>query len=169
MVTKFNLLQKIHNESKTETTFSNNVLGQLKHMKVLTEDVTHVLAAIATAANSNKPLQMASAESLAAFLAGVEMLSQKLPSSKNEQTKQSVLRLMANIRINPDQSLSTNVQPIVDLGASNPSIMKRYVNILKMYEYHPDQDSAEAVSRAARLLQGEIDRALRMVMSQQRK
>lgn len=169
MGTKYSLLQNIQKTAIAEHDLATRMVRNLKTLNVLVEDVTHVLAAISTAAREQQKIQLASAESLAAFLAGVEVLSQKLPASNNENMKQSVLRLMANIRVNPDQSLSANVQPVADLGAKHPDIMKRYLSVLKTYEYDPNEQSADSVSRVARMLQSEIDRALRMVLSSTRK
>ena len=168
MVTKFKLLNSIHTNTKELLEHSQMVMQRLDEIHVLGEDVTHVLANIATKAGAGEEIQAASAASLASFMAGVELIAQRLPLSSDEHSKKSVLSVMANMQINPDGTITTNVQPVAEYGArKNPQAMKKYETIFTKYEQSLSQGAPDGVQlvQAARRLQVEIDRALRMAMA----
>lgn len=168
MVTKFKLLNTVHAVTKELVEHSQMVMQRLNEMQVLGEDVTHVLANIAAKASAGEEIQAASAASLASFMAGVELIAQKLPTTSNEQAKKSVLSVMANMQINPDGTITTNVQPVAEYGArKNQQAMSKYETLFTKYEHSLAQgapDGAQLV-QAANRLQVEIDRALRTAMA----
>lgn len=168
MVTNFKLLQNIHSQSKEMVEHKNLITQRLNEMDVLVEDVTHVLANIATKAGSGEEIQAASAESLGAFMAGVEALAQKLPTTSNEAAKKKVISIMANMQINPDGTITTNVQPVAEYGIRmNASSAAKYSKLFRSYENTISQGNPDGIQlvQAAKRLQQEIDRALRTSMA----
>lgn len=171
MVTKFKLLNDVHNTTKELLEHSRMVMQRLDEIQVLGEDVTHVLANIAAKAGAGDEIQAASAASLASFMAGVELIAQKLPTSSNENSKKSVLSVMANMQINPDGTITTNVQPVAEYGArKNPQAFAKYETLFKKYEQSLSQGAPDGTQlvQAAKRLQHEIDRALHTAMASNR-
>ena len=171
MATKFKLLDSVHTQSKEIVEHHDAVMQRLQNINVLAEDVTHVLANIANKAGSGEEIQAASAESLGAFMAGVEALAQKLPMSANENAKKKVISIMANMQINPDGTITTNVQPVAEYGLRmNATKASKYASIFKAYENALSQGNPDgtALVQAAKRLQQEIDRALRMSLAGKR-
>lgn len=171
MATKFNILQNIHTQSKELVEHGTLVTQRLNDLGVLMEDVTHVLANIASKAGSGEEIQAASAESLGAFMAGVEALASRLPQSSNENAKKKVISIMANMQINPDGTITTNVQPVAEYGIkTNADKAAKYTSLFRSYENTVSQGNPDGrmLVQAAKQLQIEIDRALRSTMQPKR-
>lgn len=132
MATKFKLLSDIQSSQTAILEYADSVAKQLNEMEVLAESVLNILANISNKAGAGEEIQAASAESLAAFMAGVEALANQLPSVENEKTKKSILSIMSNVGINPDGTVTTNIESVAILGKKYPELYKKYIRAFKI-------------------------------------
>lgn len=99
----------------------------------LDESVTHVLANIVNAVDQNQDLKLMSIDSLAAFVAGVEVLSQILPKQQDADKKQRALRVLTAVAVGPDGRITTQAEPIAVLGAKYPDVVERVKQAFRAY------------------------------------
>lgn len=163
MVTKFKLLQSAQSTANELINESNDIVKSLQTVNVLAETVMHVLANVATKAEEGQDISAASADSIAAFLAGVEAIATRLPNSSNNEKKQTIMRKLAVCGINPDGTLSTNCVPIAEIGSSFPELRRKYSQLINSYELSIEQGrpNGSTLVRSVRSLQQILDRAIR--------
>lgn len=157
---------KSMNEAAAAASFStNNTIANLtaleKEHGPLTESVTHILANIADTIEQHKQFKIMHADSLSAFLAGVEVLSRALPVATDATKIANTLRVLSVIGTK-DGVITTKAAPIAKLGASKEDIhdkyrvaVRRYLSSIAAGEPHT-QELLSAVKR----LQVQIDRAV---------
>jgi len=173
----FNLIKSV-NQALTEqidaaTTMFTNLLEFAKiegeNPGVLIENVTNVLANIATTAAENKPIQLMNANSIAAFLSGVDILSQKLPNLQDATKKANSLRALAAVNVDPSGEVTYATVPIARLGAQDQNMYAKYQKIVNDYEQSTaiGKPNGKALQQAARVLQMKIDQAMRQAAAGQ--
>lgn len=167
MGTKFKLLSGIQTQQTAVLEQADELMQRLNDMGVMAESVLHVLANIAAKAEGGQPVEAASAESLASFMAGVEALAQRLPDVRNEKTKRSILSIMSNAGINPDGTVTANVQQVAELGKGQKELYTRYIRAFKMYELslQRNRPAGQQLARAAKRVQQIVDQAVRVSTS----
>lgn len=171
MATKFKLIKEIHSSQKVALTEALAIQEGFNEIGVLMENVTHVLANIATKAEAGEEIQAASQDSIAAFLAGVEAVSQRLEQPKDPARAQSMVRLLNKCGIEQDGTINLSCVPVAELGAKFPDIRKKYYRLLALYNMSLERGRGAAnkeLIRAVRVLQHEIDTAMRSVTTLQR-
>lgn len=166
MATKFKLIPGIHTAQKQELTEAVAITEAFEQTGVLMESVTHVLANIATKAEAGEEIQAASQDSIAAFLAGVEAVADRLPQSQESGKAQSLVRVLNKCAVGQDGYISTDCVPIAEIGAKFPDIRKKYYRVLALYNMSLERGRGAAnrsLIRAVRVLQHKIDSAMRSV------
>lgn len=133
----------------------------------LSEDVTHILANIASTASEGAPLKLMHLDSVAAFMAGVEAIANALPNSQDVGKVQNTLRYLRAAKIGADGFITTASAPIAQVGVRNSELMSKYNKLVKDYAVgasggHPSGDQLAA---AAKQLQYRIDQAMRAAVS----
>lgn len=160
------------NKARAERQMTNeNVLTNLKVLaesskqtsQVLAENVTSVLANIASTAQQGAELKLMHLNSIAAFLAGVETLAQRLPNSQDATKTTNTLRVLAAVGIDPEGHVTYATTPVAQLGARNEQLMQKYQKIVNDYAQSQSrgQPDGKMLTQAARQLQVNIDRAMR--------
>lgn len=131
--------------------------------EILAENVTHVLANIANAAQQGEELKLMHTNSIAAFLAGVETLAQKLPDQSPDKSA-NALRVLAAASIDPDGYVTYATTPVAQLGARNEPVMQKYQKVVNDYvtSQSRGQPDGTQLAQLARKLQMNIDRAMRI-------
>jgi hypothetical protein len=175
-MTKFTLLKTANQTAITrlseETTIRENfttLAGQHNtDSNLLAESVIDVLANIAAAASTGKEFKAMNIDSTAAFLAGVEKMSQVLPKLQ-DPGKGNMLRALTAAGIGKDGFVSTAVAPIAQFGAKDDQLRQKYADLLKSYiasipSGHPAGDT---VVTAVRRLQVSISMAMKSAPAQQ--
>lgn len=167
MATKFNILGKIQTVQSAMLESADLFVSQLAEMEVLGESVLQLLANISTKASAGQTIDAASAESLAAFMAGVEALANQLPKVENDKTKRSILSLMSNIGVNQDGTATTNIDGVASFGHRYPDLYKKYIRAFKIYELslQRNRPAGQPLERAAKRLQQQVDQAIRVSTS----
>lgn len=134
---------------------------------VLVENVTHILANIASTAEEGAPLKLMHINSIAAFMAGVESLAKALPTSQDRVKVQNALRYLQASKVGPDGFVTTAVAPIAQLGARKPGLMSKYDQLIKDYivSQSRGQPNGGQLAQAAKQLQMLIDQAMRTASS----
>lgn len=127
----------------------------------LTESVTNLLANIATTAASGQPLKLMHTDSIASFMAGVEAISQSLPVSQDQTKRENTLRVLAAAAVGPDGNVTYAATPIAQLGARKPELRDKYLQLVNAYASSGDEQAGKALASAARMLQQQIDQAMR--------
>lgn len=155
--------------SETDAINSNLVIlaeTQNQTSDVLAENVTHVLANIANAAQEGDELKLMHQNSIAAFLAGVEMLAQRLPEASPEKLTMA-MRVLAAASVDPEGYVTYATTPIAQLGARSPDLMQKYRKIVDGYVQSVSRGSPDGtkLAQAARKLQMTIDRAIQLAQS----
>lgn len=168
MATKFKLIPGIHSAQKQELTEAVAITEAFEQTGVLLESVTHVLANITTKAEAGENIQAASQDSIAAFLAGVEAVADRLPQSQSQESgkAQSLVRVLNKCAVGQDGYISTDCAPIAEIGAKFPDIRKKYYRELALYNMSLERGPGAAnksLIRAVRVLQHKIDSAMRSV------
>lgn len=130
-------------------------------VNVLGESVTSLLANIAVKAEQGEPIDLMHVNSVAAFMAGVEAIADALPTATDEDKKQNTLRVLATAAIE-DGTANRATYPIVNLGARKTNRHKSYLRIIQDYMASVTQGDPQGqiLTRAARILQMKIDRAI---------
>lgn len=134
---------------------------------VLAENVTHILANIASTASEGQPLKLMHLNSIAAFMAGVESIANALPNAQDPQRVQNTLRVLQAASVGKDGFVTTAVAPIAQLGARKADVMSKYDQMVKDYMLGVSrgQPNGSALTQAARQLQTSIDQAMRTAAS----
>lgn len=128
-------------EAEAKRVVTKNILETLEEVAVtsgtksefLVEAITHVLRNISNAVKNRNPINVMNADSLANFLAGVEVLASGLPEAKNEKKKALAVRLLKNIQIGSDGLVTTQAAPIASLGSNYSSIVAKYRDLIQEY------------------------------------
>jgi hypothetical protein len=124
------------------------------------ESVTHVLAGLSQNSNAMNP------KTTASFLAGIEKLSNILPSANiDANRKQNTIRLLiaAAMQFNDltKQSLPNSAAvKIAQYGAGDSELIKKYLNIV--------QQGPESITKYANQLKSVIDRVITTNQGQQK-
>lgn len=172
MATRFKLIPGIHTAQKQELTEAVALIEAFADTGVLLENVTHVLANIATKAKAGEEIQAASQDSIAAFLAGVEAVAARLPKSKDAAKAQNLVRTLNQCAIGQDGLVTTACAPIAEIGANFPDIRKKYYRQLALYNMSLERGRGVAndeLITSVRALQAQIDSAMRSVTNLQPK
>jgi hypothetical protein len=156
MATKFKLITTAQHQLEENKTFSDNVITTLNELQVLPESVTHVLSNIAVKAEEGQPIALADAKSVAAFMAGVEIIASKLPQA-DEAKRENTIRRLAAMSVGPDGLISTNCVPVAEVGSKYPNLVKTYLHIIQQYTVTKD---GQELANAAKKLKLEIGRAI---------
>lgn len=156
------LIQKTHNAVVELDTASAaivvNASALVEDAPVLLEHVTHVLSNLAATVMMGAPFEIASPRSIAAILAGVDVVSQSLPEIQDSVQQNTLLRNLVKMEVGRDGELSTHVVPIAELGAANPAVFKKYEDMVNAYQNAPTANPAFA--QMIRSLQAKVDRAI---------
>ena len=171
MATKFKLLGDIHKSQKSALTEALAVTEGITKLGVLVENVTHVLANIASKADSGQSIELASHDSIAAFLAGVEAVADRLPQSRDATRAQSMVRTLNKCGVESDGTINTSCVPVAELGAQHPDVRKKYYRLIALYNMSLERGRGVAnqeLVRAVRVLQHKIDSAMRTVSTTQK-
>lgn len=134
---------------------------------VLAENVTHILANIASTAQEGAPLKLMHINSIAAFMAGVESLAKALPTSQDQTKVQNAIRYLQAAKVGPDGFVTTAVAPIAQMGARKSGLMSKYDQLVKDYVVSQSrgQPNGGQLAQAAKQLQTQIDQAMRTAAS----
>lgn len=154
-------------QSQLELTNANNLVEHLDQIGVLVEDVTHVLANIAVSASDGQPLKVMHLSSVAAFMAGVDLIANKLHTITDQPRKAATLKMLAAAGVGSDGFVTTAVAPIAQAGVRNPVILTQYKDMVSQYMASIDarNPNGDALAKSARKLQHQIDRAVRLASS----
>lgn len=129
----------------------------------LTECVTNLLANIAVTVQEGKPIKLMHLNSVAAFMAGVEAMSEALSTTQDEAKKQKTLRVLAVAGLGEDGFVNMATLPIINIGAQKEALKSKYMTLIQ--EYMTSQQSGKpngtALMAATRQLQFAVDRAMR--------
>lgn len=128
----------------------------------LTEAITHVLANIAATVSQGKEVQMMNSKSLAAFLAGVDLVASMLPKV-NDAQRTNTLRTLTAVNVGPDGLITTDGATIAQLGTKDPSRIQKYTNMVNQYvvSQRSGKPDGDALVKTVRQLQMVVDRAMR--------
>lgn len=143
---------------------SRAALETLVELAILPEDVTHILANIASTASAGKPLKIMHLNSIASFLAGVDIIANALPISQDEQRKANTLRVLAAVNVGPDGFITSQAAPIAQLGARNQAKHDYYADLVTQYMngVESGQPEGQQLIMVAKKLQQQIDQAVRL-------
>lgn len=166
MATKFKLIKDIHVGQKEALSEALAITEGITKLGVLVENVTHVLANIANKADAGEEIQAASQDSIAAFLAGVEAIADRLPQTQDSTRAQSMVRTLNKCGIEQDGHITTSCVPVAEIGAKYPDVRKKYYRLLALYNMSLSRGRGVAnndLIRAVKVLQHRIDGAMRTV------
>lgn len=168
--TRLNLIKSantLHNKQvQTDTTIRYNMSvlaeSQASTPEVLSENVTHLLANIASTASAGSPLKLMHLNSIAAFLAGVESIANALPNAQDQTRVEKTLRVLQAAAVGADGFINSAVTPIAQLGARKTDLMSKYDQMVKDYMLGVSrgQPDGTQLSQAAKQLQTMIDQAM---------
>jgi hypothetical protein len=173
MDTKFNLLKTANDRIIIERYEDAAIVANITAIAESTgatvdflhESVTHLLANIATAAHDGKPIRLMHLNSIAAFMAGVDAITQALPNSQDPTKKQNTIRALSVAGIASDGMINDATFPIIEVGARREDLKSKYVQMLKDYVLSREKGNPQGtiVASAARKLQMAVDRAMRSI------
>lgn len=179
MATKFNMIKSANNADRTQLKQQAATYTMMMEyaeegkisVQELAESVTHILANIATTASSGAPLKLMHLNSIASFMAGVEAIAKALPTTQDEIRKQNTLRVLTAAGVQPDGTVSYAVTPIAQLGARKQDIHGKYSAMVQDYAASTarGEPAGQELAQAARMLQAQIDRAMRQAAAPQNK
>ena len=167
MVTRFKLIPTIHTTQKTTLTEARQIIEGFTSVGVMVENVTHVLANVSTKTTNGEEISLASQDSIAAFLAGVDVIANRLPQSTNSNKTQSLVRMLNKCGVEFDGTINTSCVPIAEIGAKFPDIRKKYYRLLALYNMSLERGRGvanDSLVRAVKVLQHKIDSAMRTTM-----
>lgn len=166
----FKLIKVAAKQLNEQTELNNHIVESLTEIaeenettfEELSESVTHVLANIAATALGGKELTIMTADSVSAFMAGVEKIASLLPAAQDPAKVANTLKILQNAGIGPDGLVNTSVAPIAQVGNSSPARQK-YADLIKSYMMSVQSGKADGgpLAQAARKLQATIDQAMR--------
>lgn len=174
----FKLINKVNKarhevQQVTENTHTNlTILAETQNQTadILAENVTQVLADIATAAQQGDELKLMHVDSIAAFMAGVEMLAHQLPEQSPEKATMT-MRVLSAASVDPEGYVTYATTPVVQLGARNEPSMQKFNRMVRTYVQSQTQGRPDGttLAQAARQLQANIERAMRTSQESQSK
>lgn len=168
MATKFKLIPSIHTTQKAALTEAQQIIEGFTSVGVMIENVTHVLANISNKAANGEEISLASQDSIAAFLAGVEVVADRLPQSTADDNKtQSLVRTLNQCGVESDGTINTSCVPVAEIGAKFPDVRKKYYRLLALYNMSLERGRGvanDSLTRAVKVLQHRIDSAMRTTM-----
>lgn len=167
----YDMIKKANKARAEIQSMNENVLTNLKTLaesskqtsQVLAESVTSVLANIASTAQQGGELKLMHLNSIAAFLAGVETLAQRLPNSQDANKTANTLRVLSAVGIGPDGNVTYATTPVAQLGARNEQLLQKYQKLVNDYAQSQSrgEPNGQQLTQATRQLQVAIDRAMR--------
>lgn len=130
---------------------------------VLMESVTHVLANIATKLETGQEIDLMHINSVAAFLAGVDVIANALPQTSDQNKRTLTIDVLSKVGLDEYGKINDHTFPIVNVGARNQSLHKKYAEMLKQYTVSAARGApqGEQAAREVRRLQMNIDKAMR--------
>jgi hypothetical protein len=171
MEPKFNLIKSASTADKASKSQVDAIITNLstiaEHknttMQQLGENVTHLLANIASKADAGEPIKLMHINSVGAFLAGVEAIAQALPSSPDPVKRENSLRILATAGIGAGGKINDETFPIVNLGARKEERHKQMTKIVSDYmdSQVRGEPNGRELAQIARKLQMDVDRAMR--------
>lgn len=174
-MTKFPKIKQATKTLKEEAIAASNTMQMMVEyaqegnvtVSELYENVTNILANIATTASEGRPLKLMHLNSIASFMAGVEAIAKALPTTQDEARKQNTLRVLAAAGVQPDGTVSYATTPIAQLGARKQDLQGKYAAMVQDYAQSTarGEPAGMELAQAARMLQTQIDRAMRQATS----
>lgn len=165
------MIERAHNQRKKIDETNAAIVIQFQQLAektsvelhVLYESVTHLLSNIATKAETGEPIKLMHANSVGAFLAGVETIANALPTSTDETKRENTLRVLAKAGMGPNGLINDFTFPIVNLGARNESRHKQMTQLVVDYMNSQirGEPNGRRLAQVARQLQQGVDRAMR--------
>lgn len=143
---------------------AKRIVETFEQLEVLPEAATHVLANIAHTASSGKPLKVMHLNSISAFMSGIETIAKMMPQSQDETKKANTIRVLSAAAVGSDGFVTGAVAPIAQLGARNEQQHNKYSTLVNDYmkTVESGKPDGRSLAQAARLLQQQIDQAVRV-------
>jgi len=127
----------------------------------ITESVIQILANLADTVERGINFSIMHADSVSAFLAGVDTLANALPNTTDAVRRQNTLRVLSSIGIKGGL-VTTSATPIAVLGSQREAAYTRYGALVKEYgaSVRVGQPYSTKLLPAIKYLQLSIDRAM---------
>lgn len=124
---------------------------------ILVENVVDVLSQLEQKIKEKTAIESDELISIAAFLSGVEELTNQIEDTSKHQARETALDVLSSIGTNPNGSIPYSVSPIVKIGMLNKQLLDKYTGLVKQYT----ENSVDSLSAVIGQLRNQVEFATR--------